>query len=285
MSSHFIATKKKSRNLLTGDLGESGYIKATDGSVVSNSRDWCSPYIPVTPSTDYYLSADEFESTSWSGGYAFYDSSEAFIPGSRLWIQTYNKKITTPATAAYIRIWIESPSGITLTDTAFADKHAQLELGTTATPYVPYGIETIRCVVRAVTKSTNLFDKSTVSNGYTTKDGTVDVVTWYRVSDYIDVSGLEYITYFNTCSSTGTLRKFCFYDKDKNFISAPGNENNLSPVTLSVPQDAVYFRMPVAPTCLDICQLNAGNVLLQYEPYGYILSKALISTKEVTANV
>lgn len=284
MGSHFIETKRKSKNILTGDLGEAGFIRATDGVVAFSNRDWCTPYLPVNPDTNYYLSSDEFVSTAWSGGYAFYDSSESFITGSRLWIQTYNRTITTPATAAYIRVWIEAPTGTILTSTAFSDQHVQLELGSSATLYEPYGYIATRHVVQAASKSNNLFDKNSVSDGYTTSNGTVESVTWYKVSDYIDVSGLEYITYYNTCGSTSALRKFCFYDNDKNFISAPGSENNSNPVTLSVPQNAKYFRMPVAPTYLDICQLNAGQHILAYEPYGYIFSKALISTKEVADN-
>ena len=156
------------------------------------------------------------------------------------------------------------------------------------TSYEPFGNVIDRHSVQSGRKSTNLFDKNSVSNGYTDSNGNVEVVNWYRVSDYIDVGGLDYITYYNTCESTSTLRKFCFYDSNKTFISAPGSEDINKPVTLAVPQNAKYFRMPVSPTYLDVCQVNAGTKVLPYEPYGYngyIFSKSLISTKEVNNNV
>lgn len=111
----------------------------------------------------------------------------------------------------------------------------------------------------------NLFNKSTATNGYTKSDGTVEVVEWYKVSDYIYVSGFENITLSNTTGSTSSIRHYCFYDAAKNFISSQQESNHA--ITMTVPPNAKYIRIPVSPSCLDICQVEKGSTALPYEPY------------------
>ena len=87
---------------------EEGSISTSTGENVANTgRIRSKNYIPVFPNTDYYVS----KQTALSANvfyFAFYDAGENFV-GTNV-NGGYNKVITTPSNAYYMRFWIGSAS-------------------------------------------------------------------------------------------------------------------------------------------------------------------------------
>lgn len=138
-------------------------------------------------------------------------------------------------------------------------KNIQLIEGKKQKPYLPYGY------IGLEQSGKNLFDKSAVAKGYELSAQTGQTIVnsnWY-VSDYIEISKLSKIYLSSKGKTSGNAN--CFYDKDKKFISYQNGINNVS---LSVPENAYYFRFNglIAQLDNDI-QIEKGTESTPYEPY------------------
>ena len=99
----------------------------------------------------------------------------------------------------------------------------------------------------------NLIDKNALSNGYVKKaNGQVEIVSWYKYTDYIRCDGKTYVYTRNTTSSSSTLRGVCYYDASKNFISGTIQDvDDTIHKSYAVPSTAHYFRLNVSPALVD----------------------------------
>ena len=121
------------RNLFNKtDTTSDGYVPDKflndSGSEVTNSVCSISPYIRISPSTDYVVSG--FSGTNLA--FCFYDKDKTFLSGTK-YGSGPDKTALSPATAYYVRLTIEDANIDTL----------QFELGTTASTYTPFSIETL----------------------------------------------------------------------------------------------------------------------------------------------
>ena len=152
----------------------------------------------------------------------------------------------------------------------------QLEVGSTATPYEPYGYK-----IPVVNRGKNLFDYKTMSNGqsgvYLTEDGRLLEYEQWSITDYIPCSG----NVFTINSIGGISAGMCLYDSQKNFITGiaygtRGAEYKKS-VTIKSETNASYIRFSYFTSSdpryadriddLSKIQLEAGSVATTYEPY------------------
>ena len=142
----------------------------------------------------------------------------------------------------------------------------QLEVGSVATTYEPYKGQVIPITFPVLGK--NKFDKTAVHNGYVKyEDGDIVDVNWYYYSDYIPVYG-QTLYLWNTNDSNSILRGTCFYDKNKNFISAvQQNTDDNSPRSISIPSGAVYVRVNIAPSKIDEAMVSIDEEPTTYEAY------------------
>ncbi len=115
----------------------------------------------------------------------------------------------------------------------------------------------------------NLLDKNKLLNGYIKSDGTIESVSWYYCTDFMEVSG-DYLTYSNCASTSATVRFYAFYDKDKNFISGSiqnTDEEGNSSYVVSIPSNAKYFRCNVSSGKIDIAMVYLGDTEQEYVDY------------------
>lgn len=116
---------------------------------------------------------------------------------------------------------------------------------------------------QAKTTGAQLFDKTTIeTNAYisdTTGSVTISTSKGTAASDYVLVSGLDYICATHTSKSEW----MAFYDSEKTYISGEIGYNS----PMAVPKNAVYARFTIINDYIDSFMVNAGQTLLPWESY------------------
>lgn len=145
----------------------------------------------------------------------------------------------------------------------------QLEIGSTATDYEPYGVmpspEFPSEIQSVGDKTKNLFDKSTVIGNAYINDQTGDIKSDSKyantnASDWIDISGMSNLYFVQN-----TVRNWhAFYDENKVYISGINGYGSRV-----VPTGAKYLRCTVVNECLDTFMVFEGKSEQPYEPFGY----------------
>ena len=179
--------------------------------------------------------------------------------GSKLYIAFYSSsaQITTITTANVSNI--------------------MLSLGSEALPYEPYGYK-----LNISNGGENLFDKSTVKNGYYIDDangnmkysaGYVGVVS---SSEYIYIGGASNVY----IGDQPSRRWGAFYDSEKAFVSGfNGYEDKVVPI------NAAYVRITVNNDNLDTMMLNLGSTAKPYAPYNRITTPIYLGQCESTRRI
>lgn len=128
-----------------------------------------------------------------------------------------NEKITTGENAKYLLVkiyntYITEPN--TYNDLISSVK---VEKGTVATPWSPFGMGSVE--IDVVNK--NLYNGKTEIGGIN-NDGTLNNTTdRWRTIDYINVKNITNISInIYNITTTGSLGRYCFYDKNYNFLSS-----------------------------------------------------------------
>lgn len=138
-------------------------------------------------------------------------------------------------------------------------------VGGTASPNpdYPQEITNVTGDVEVKVQNKNLFDKDNVINAYLNADGTTTSNNTFRVSDYINIKGLDNIT---ISGNYGGSEFCCFYDKNKEFISYFGM-GSLTTRVASVPTNAEYVRVTVRQDVINKYQLEQGSTATPYTPH------------------
>lgn len=113
-----------------------------------------------------------------------------------------------------------------------------------------------------IISSSNLLNKATLDSGYTFDSATGSKIAnaTYGLSDFIKVSP-------NGTYSSKNIAKVGRYDINKNYINnhAPATLNGSNWVTTTTTE---YVRVVVPLDGFSIAQINLGNSVLAYEPFG-----------------
>ena len=148
----------------------------------------------------------------------------------------------------------------------------QLEIGSSATSYEPYGYK-----IPVVTRGKNLFDYKTmygVQNKYLNENGEVLDSDYWSITDHIPCSG----NVFTINRIGGGVPSICLYDSQKNFITglAYGTDvaENKKPITIRSEINASYIRFsycimsdPLKADDLSKIQVEQGPSATIYQPY------------------
>lgn len=132
----------------------------------------------------------------------------------------------------------------------------------------------------AILVSKNLYNKDTDVLGYNVDStGAVIELSGYRLSEYIEIplNGLA-IPFIDQTTSSGAYDRFyncAFYDQNKNFLSRNNTKLSDTSGTLVVTRannsgNARYVRLGRLNNSVSATynlMVNAGNALLEYEPY------------------
>lgn len=191
-----------------------------------------------------------------------------------------NATFTTLSDTQYVAINVRNSGAVGDDWTQFVDAF-QLEKGSTATQYRPYGqIYTDGTVETIESHGKNLCDNNAFQSGYINpKDGTINTNPQWLHTDYLYIGDAETYTYSLYTSVSGNAGRECaFYDKDKKFISGDATFITTHHVgeaskTFTVPEGAKYIRISVANLSESQkdtnVQLEKGSTATEYEPYFY----------------
>ena len=166
---------------------------------------------------------------------------------------TSTKKTMTNTDYNYLVVYYWASTD-TLSEQEILDS-IQIEEGSVATRYVPYGN------IQIVETGKNLFDKDNVNSGYRLgPDGKYFANKGYNASKYF----IE-VTPNKTYLANWELQWdecLCTYDKDKNFIRRIQSGN-----TLLTGNNEYFIKVSVKDANLNIHQVEQGTTVTPYEPY------------------
>lgn len=249
-----------------------GYHIDANGSVVTSSLNSCSDFIPCQPNTTYTLT---YKSNLPAGTGSTirmhsYDENKNWI-AQNLSFSITNKygqgykgivevQYTTSENAKYTRFTFK---GISADDTTLST-NIQLEIGSQATPYEPYGYK-----IPVTVGGKNLFANKNA--GYRIDDtGSLVADTGSKCTDFISVNYNDVYTATSSGSTgvSGVAWVCAFYDKDKTFISGSRitNTSNLMTITVSN-TEARYLRLCKRGEKITNVQLELGDTATEYVPY------------------
>lgn len=155
-----------------------------------------------------------------------------------------------------ILYWIGSES----TDCTIKFK-VQLEQGSTSSAYEPYQGQSYE-----INLGKNLFDKNTLSDGWTTLDGRTNTDSSWKHTDYVSIYPSTPYTTSGFVNGSGTNPARCYYDANKVFISGT-KHNNAEPFTDTSPSNARYMIECCKTTDIDTLQIELGTTATDYAPY------------------
>lgn len=113
---------------------------------------------------------------------------------------------------------------------------------------------------KAIVSSNEVINNNMYINWNDGTESNLGAENVYDTTDYIDVSGLEYIQfYFSLC---GNLSGAAFYDNTKTYISGLNNKDKGKDYITKVPVNAKYFRTSVRKTDSEIFYVLIGTKAL-----------------------
>lgn len=118
-----------------------------------------------------------------------------------------------------------------------------------------------------LSRSKNLFDKSSAEAGLINAAGNIQTSETYSVSDYIPVEPEQ--EYYGR-GHAHSMRTWCFYS-DIGTVLAGGS--NTVGNTFTTPAGCAYVRISFFTTQLESFQLEAGSSRTAYSPHGYTLNR------------
>lgn len=237
----------RGRNLLDRMASTLGYYINDAGEVKSSSGAEITDYIAVAPGNYVIRFLEHTSGNLRVHGYSA-DKQTVTLLGK-----------VNPGAGNYGTLAVEVTSSIAWLRASYSadSEEVQLELGTTPTPYVPYGH------IGLEVQGRNLLDERvySVSGKYLISDGSESTSSSWKISEYIEIEpGNQY----TLTIGAGSAPSYALYDTSKTLISAAAYNGSAS-ITFTAPSNAAYIRMSYRTDYQF--QLERGSTAHAYEPY------------------
>lgn len=129
-------------------------------------------------------------------------------------------------------------------------------------------------VVVGSIETKNRFNKNDVNVGYFSSNGSIQINSNYRYSNYIDVLGYNKIT-ISGISNTGTAH-IIEYNASKQYVDFWGNRNQ----TITLNANTKYIRVSMHINDLNTYQVEKGSTATSYTPYQELNNHEYYTTGE-----
>jgi hypothetical protein len=258
---------KVSKNLFNGQFNTGWGISSGTGEIQS-FEDRKSFYIKVDPTKTYTISRSAVGSSTYFyyGTYAQqpYSNSQQCVSFGNIGINALTGTITIPTGANYLAFFFgmgESPN-------------TQVELGSTATPYHPYGpiyVDGTTETVKVTGK--NLFDSTPYKTGYYIDANGQEQAAVQLQDEYIIRQAIVQPSTTYTISFVGTIanytQRFHAYDKNGDWIlqimSRAASPGETVTYTFTTPANCKYIRQ--GGRSQSNYQIELGSTATTYESY------------------
>jgi hypothetical protein len=275
----------KSKNLINGILSGS-IVSSVNGTINDSPNAWRTNYIPIDWNKNYYLSGLSGVSSSFL---ALYDINKNYLgrtggtPRNSLsFSKDYNYTTAISGTPFYVVITQYGllDTNAMLNDVALNNNTLQLEEGTSATEFSPYGVQMNKKAKRYVPK------KNLVSNAQSdwevgSGSATVATADSTRIRTKNDMKVMIGTPY--TCSFNSQLHDLFIFDvNDARNVSNGLGWFTSSPVTITsaygnirpiIRRKDVNFMSVSAIDSINL-QIEQGSAATSYEPYTQVMPKA-----------
>lgn len=245
-----IETVKGIENLFNGEFEMGGYSLDNGSKLGGTDRIKCKNHIKVTPNTTYTFSF----ANAGSIYVLEYDENKTYLNQyTQLIYRNFSGTITLKANTKYITFYyIPYNHDLTL------EEPCQIEKGTIAHPFVPYGS---RYLINKITGK-QLFNKNNVMSGYFNSSGSiVSSGSWYY--QYIKVQPNENYVISGVATNNPTPQVVEF-DKDMNFVRRVMSYRVGKFITN---ENTAYVGVSVINTDLSTYQFEKNSIATEFEPY------------------
>ena len=187
--------------------------------------------------------------------------------------QQANATFTTLSDTQYVAINVRNSGAVGDDWTQFVDAF-QLEQGSTATQYRPYGqIYTDGTVETIKSHGKNLFNPAAKVNGYDIGTNGIRVMSGWWVSDYIPVKGGEPYTFTSSGARHGSAIFLCKTIGTTGIVSGESmTKTNIVPLgagssTYTIPSGYNFLVINGLISDTADIQIEQGSTATEYEPY------------------
>lgn len=254
----------KTKNLWNSTL-IAGCMKFADGQYLNYPGYVCNATpISVEAGETYTLSADNYDDPErWSTGFVFYNNG-TFVSS----LTTASLTVTIPSGVNQLYYDFRkqsSPGSLSPSDIT----NVQLEKGSSATSYEPYGYNIpITVGGKNICNPNSFINTGKLLGGI---NGGLNTNTNYKTTDYIFIkSGTYTLSLDNTYDGTGnTTTRMCLYNTNYGYTGNTVNDTSARPThpiyTFTIANDC-YYRLSVRNTDTNV-QLEKSGTETTYEPY------------------
>ena len=244
-----------------------GLLLNNTGTLYKDNNYCYSDFINVDDNTAYTIN-------KYPAHICYYDSDKTYLSGKNV-ISDATKAFITPNDCVYIRISIQ----ISDLDTI------QLQIGSDATPYVPYYVNEVTSEDITISQLARNFCKINLFNPYAaTKGGVIYSATGKFIaspihfySDYIPIESETVYQFMQVGQLSGFNMHVAFFDENKEYISGQSN-SQYSVIAIQSPQYAAYLVFSGLIEYIDttiVYRRNSVSYVISandFEPY-YISEK------------
>ena len=267
---------------------------------VNNGNEYATIYacvLSLEPNTTYTVSTNK--EVEGDNGVLFANvfastgsnTSTNFSSGVNEVLSTSPRNVTTDENGNLV-IGIKQNNVTSKTEFENGNFWIQVEKGSTATEYEPYTggqpspnpdyPQEVKSIISANLKlvGKNLFDVNTLTSEFlNSTNGNISSNGAWKLTGYIEIEPNENYTFGWVSDNNFFQTKFCYYDSNKNFISAVTNELwGIYCRTFTTPENSKYVRINYSTNVsgssvsrTDIMLLKGEysnyNSMLPYEPY------------------
>lgn len=208
------------------------------------------------PAGTYTFAVTTNRDVGWTCRVRDADGNDIITPTSQTSVAgRQSVTFTITQNASYINVYFDGAT--TATD-------FQLELGSTATDFVPY-VAPSSTVINIIGKNKFGPNATPTKSSFLRSTGQLKDDTSWNVSDYIAVTPSTQYT-FNPNTNSGSVAVAGFYTDTKEFISSI--DSGL--ITFTTPNNCYFMRFSYRKTSYDI-QLELGDSATEYERFVNII--------------
>ena len=262
----------KSKNILDSSRLEQGNISESTGADVVSTNRVRTGFIPVEASETYTASVGNSKVLVFA---FLYNSGKTYLDYKILSGEgATSPTFTVSASTAYVRITVKNSDDSTITPANVTN--FQLELGDTATPYVPFSLDTVGLTNRRFVQdweSKNILDQALIEQG--ALDGSTGAEVDWTARIRSEFTPIKPNTTYTVSYTGDAFPCMFYYSSTKDYVTCELSTTIVTSYTFTTPSGVAFVKFTwgksnnanISPSDISNVQLSKGSQASLYVPY------------------